>query len=173
MGSILLYRAWLRALVTSRRSCRELKQQLAEIAAFVAEADKLADLGPEMTLPPLLKGYELLRSAMARVEAARLQSAAGQDVTVNLATKAEQFERAIRLACGVQIKASLEDAANANPEGAVVPGESFSFSVLVQLPPASSITIADIQPVLPARWSYKRTSGGSFGHGGIRGGGSR
>ena len=45
----------------------ELKQQLAEIAAFIAEADKLADRGPEMSLPPLLKGYELLRAAMASV----------------------------------------------------------------------------------------------------------
>jgi LmbE family N-acetylglucosaminyl deacetylase len=134
----------------------ELKQQLAKIAAFVAEADKLADRDPEMTLPPLLEGYGLLRAATARVEAAELKPMARQDVLENLATKAEQFERAIRLACGVQIKASLESAARANPEGAVAPGESFSFSVRVELPPASSITIADIQPVLPARWSYKR-----------------
>ena len=137
----------------------ELKQQLAEVAAFVAQADKMADRGPEMALPPLLEGYELLRAAMARVQAAELQPIAKQDVLVNLATKAEQFERAIRLACGVQIKASLdENAASANPEGTVVPGESFSFSVRVQFPPASSITVADIQPVLPARWSYRRQS---------------
>ena len=135
----------------------ELKQQLAEIAGFVAEADKMADRGPEMTLPPLLKGYELLRGTRAHVAAAGLKPAAKQDLLVNLATKAEQFERAIRLACGVQIKASLdESAANANPEGTVVPGESFSFSVRVELPPASSITVSEIRPVLPARWSYKR-----------------
>ena len=66
---------------------------------------------------------------MARVEAAGLTPAAKQDVLVNLATKAEQFERAIRLASGVEIKASLEEnAASSNPEGTVVPGESFTFS---------------------------------------------
>jgi LmbE family N-acetylglucosaminyl deacetylase len=137
----------------------ELKQQLAEIAALVAEADTMADRGPEMTLPPLLKGYELLRAAMARLQAAELKPAARQDVVANLATKAEQFERAIRLASGVQIKASLgENAAGSNPEGTVVPGESFTFSVRVELPPTSSIMVADIQPVLPARWSYRRRS---------------
>ncbi len=135
----------------------ELKAQLAEIAGLVAAADKMADGGPAMTLPPLLKGFELLRAAMACVEAAELEPVAKQDVLVNLATKAEQFEHAIRLASGVQIKASLdESAANSNPEGTVVPGESFAFTVRVELPPASSITVTDIQPVLPARWSYRR-----------------
>ena len=135
----------------------ELKQQLAEIAAFVAEAGTMADRGPEMTLPPLLRGYGLLRAAMARVQAAELKPAVKADVLANLATKTEQFERAIRLASGVQIKASLGgNAARSNPEGTVVPGEWFAFTVRVELPPASLIAVADIQPLLPARWSYRR-----------------
>jgi LmbE family N-acetylglucosaminyl deacetylase len=135
----------------------QLKQQLAEIAAYVAEADKLADRDPQMTLPPLLKGYELLRAAMAGVEAAELKTTARQDVLVNLATKAEQFERAIKLASGIEIKASLDEhAPNSKPEGTVVPGDSFTFSVRVELPPTASFTVANIEPVLPAGWSYRR-----------------
>ncbi|MGA2961088.1 MAG: PIG-L family deacetylase [Candidatus Korobacteraceae bacterium] len=135
----------------------KLKQQLADIAAYVAEADKMSDRGPEMILPPLIEGYKLLRAATAHVQATELNSVAKQDVLVNLATKAEQFERAIKLAGGVDVRALLdENAASPNPGGTVVPGGSFSFSVRVDIPPASSIAVADIEPVLPAGWSYRR-----------------
>ncbi len=135
----------------------EFERQLAEIAEFVAEADKLAERSPEMSLPPLLNGYELLRATRASVEVAGLTAAAKQDVLANLATKAEQFERAIKLASDVVIKASLEEnAASSSTEGTVVPGGSFTFSVGVEHPPTSTITIVDVEPVLPAGWIYKR-----------------
>jgi LmbE family N-acetylglucosaminyl deacetylase len=146
-----------------------LQQQLGAIAGFIEQANAAisggSTQGPptdpqfaraqmEHALAPLLEGYELLKSVAARVQAAQLQAAARQDLLVNLATKAEQFRRAIQLASGIEIHAWLDGAGSSASSALVIPGSTVPVSVQVEVPNASAAKVVGIEPQLPPGWSF-------------------
>jgi LmbE family N-acetylglucosaminyl deacetylase len=81
-----------------------LRAQLEEIAKTVDEATAAAEKDPQSAGAPLLKGLELTRALVARVEASSLPAADKNELLVNLRAKQQQFELAANFALGMQLE---------------------------------------------------------------------
>lgn len=81
-----------------------LRPQLQAMAKTVDEATTAANQSPQAAEGPLLKGLDLTRALIARVEAAKLSAIKTADLLVNLRTKEQEFEEAANLALGLDLE---------------------------------------------------------------------
>ncbi len=81
-----------------------LRPQLQAIAKIVDDATAAANQSPQSAGAPLLKGLDLTRTLIARVEAAKLSAIEKADLLVNLRTKEQEFEDAANLALGFDLE---------------------------------------------------------------------
>ena len=81
-----------------------LRPQLQAIAKTIDDATVAANQNPQSAGAPLLKGLDLTRALIARVEAAKLSAIEKADLLVNLRTKEQEFEEAANLALGLDLE---------------------------------------------------------------------
>jgi len=81
-----------------------LRPQLGAIAKTVGDATSAADKDPQSAGPPLLKGLELTRALIARIEQSKLSPIEKADLLANLRTKEQEFEQAANLAFGIELE---------------------------------------------------------------------
>ncbi len=81
-----------------------LRPQLQAIARTVDDATAAADKDPESAGAPLLKGLDLTRSLITRVENSKLSLADKADLLSCLRTKGQEFEEAANLAFGIELQ---------------------------------------------------------------------
>ncbi|MGB8887717.1 MAG: PIG-L family deacetylase [Candidatus Korobacteraceae bacterium] len=80
-----------------------LRPQLEAIAATVDQATTAADKDSQSAGKPLLRGLNLTRALVRRVEQSPLPATEKSDLLANLRTKQEQFEQAANLALGLDL----------------------------------------------------------------------
>ena len=83
-----------------------LRMQLQTIANTVDEATAAADKDQQAAGAALLKGLNLTRALIARVDASTLSAAEKADLLASLRTKEHQFEQAANLAFGMDLELS-------------------------------------------------------------------
>ncbi len=81
-----------------------LRPQLQAITTTVDDATAAADKNPQAAGAPLLRGLDLTRALIARIEASKLTAAEKSDLLANLHTKEQQFEEAANLALGMALE---------------------------------------------------------------------
>ena len=81
-----------------------LRPELQAIAKTVDDATIAANQSPQSSGAPLLRGLDLTRALIARVEAAKLSAFEKADLLVNLRTKEQEFEDAANLALGLDLE---------------------------------------------------------------------
>ena len=80
-----------------------LRPQLEEIAKLVDAATAAADKSTQAAGPALLRGLDLTRALIGKVEGSRLSPVEKADLLAGLRTKQQQFEEAANLACAVEL----------------------------------------------------------------------
>ena len=80
-----------------------LRPQLEELARLVDGATSAVEKNPESAGKPLLQGWNLTRSLIAKIEASSLAEAAKADLLVKLRNKQQQFEKAANLAYSISL----------------------------------------------------------------------
>ncbi len=103
----------------------ELEQAQAEVAKATAAAAK----DPEAAAPFLMRGLALVRQMDGQVRAARISTVSRNDLLLNLATKAGQFEDAIAAALNVDLEITAEKAPAPDASGSRSPGDVSSLGV--------------------------------------------
>ncbi len=83
-----------------------LKDQLQAITKTVDDATAAANQEPQSAGAPLLRGLNLTRDLIAKVEASSLNGAEKADLLANLREKETQFEQAANLAYGMDLELS-------------------------------------------------------------------
>jgi hypothetical protein len=81
-----------------------LRAQLQAIAQSVDEATAAAGKDPQTAGAPLLRGFTVTRSLIAKVEGSSLSGAEKADLLASLRTKEHQFEQAANLAFGMELE---------------------------------------------------------------------
>ena len=81
-----------------------LRSQLRGIAKAVDEATAVADKDVQSAGAPLLRGLDLTRALIGRIDSSSLSGAEKADLLANLRTKEEQFEEAAKLALALQLE---------------------------------------------------------------------
>ncbi len=81
-----------------------LRPQLQAIAKIVDEATAAADKDSQSAGVPLLRGLDLTRRLISKVDASNLSGAEKADLLASLRTKQQQFEQAANLALGMDLK---------------------------------------------------------------------
>jgi LmbE family N-acetylglucosaminyl deacetylase len=80
-----------------------LRPQLEEITKLVDEATVAVDKNPQAAGRPLLRGLNLTRTLIAKVEASGVSPVSKADLLTDLRTKAQQFEQAANLAYAIEM----------------------------------------------------------------------
>ena len=81
-----------------------LRPQLHAIAKAVDEATAAVDKDPQSAGAPLLRGLDLTRALIGKVDASGLSGAEKADLLARLRTKQQQFEQAANLALGMELE---------------------------------------------------------------------
>jgi len=144
-----------------------LRPQLAQMANLVEEASAAAEKKPEAAGKPLLRGLELTRALVAKVEVSSLPATARADLLVDLHTKDQQFEQAANLAYSLGLgvgpgtpdgrpMAEEFETANGKLLAAVITAGK-SFLLLAKFHNGSAVPIDIKQFVLdvPVGWRYE------------------
>ena len=119
------------------------EEATAETASRLAELQRMIDgaaaefdfRAPARSVPGLVRGLELLRSAIAALEAA-------PETRFELSIKERQFEHAILAAAGVNIVAELEGTPGSS---VLVPGQTATVRVSVTTPGPGDIAISAVR----------------------------
>ena len=81
-----------------------LRSRLRAIAKAVDEATAAADQDPQSAGAPLLRGLELTRGLIGKVDASKLSGAEKADLLASLRTKEQEFEQAANLAWRIDLE---------------------------------------------------------------------
>jgi LmbE family N-acetylglucosaminyl deacetylase len=143
-----------------------LRPELEEMTKFVNEASAAVDKNPQSAGLPLLRGLNLTRALLAKIEASNLSSGEKADLVVDLRTKEQQFEQAANLAFSLDIgigpgtpdgrpMAEEFDTANGKVLAAVITAGK-SFLLLAKVHNGSTVPLDIKQFVLdlPLGWHY-------------------
>jgi len=144
-----------------------LRAQLEEIAKLVDEATAAVDKNPQSAGKPLLRGLNLTRALITKVETSSLSAAEKEDLLVDLRTKEEQFGQAANLAYSIDMgigpgtpdgrpMAEEFETANGRVLAAVITAGK-SFLLLAKLHNGSTVPMDIKQFVLdlPPGWRYE------------------
>ncbi len=144
-----------------------LRPQLEELANLVDEATAAADRDPQSAGQPLLRGLDLTRGMIDKLEASGLSAAEKADLVTNLRTKAQEFEQAANLAYSLDMDigpgtpdgrpmAEEFDTGNGKVLAAVITAGK-SFLLLAKLHNGSTLPMDVKQFVLdvPRGWKYE------------------
>ena len=130
------------------RASPETDASLARLQGLVDEVIAGFDFrAPEQSVPDLLRGLRLLRSAIA-------SSAAVPETRFHLWLKERQFEEAIAAAGGVRVEAAVVGGGNA----VVVPGQNISVQIGIEAPASAGLASAESRIVDRAGNVLGRTS---------------
>ncbi len=144
-----------------------LRTGLEQIAKSVDEATAAVEGTPQAAGKPLLRGLELTRALIAKVEGSALPAAEKADLLVDLRTKQQEFEQAANLAYSLDIgigpgtpdgrpMAEEFETANGKVLAAVITAGK-SFLLLAKLHNGSTVPMDIKQFVLdvPTGWRYE------------------
>jgi LmbE family N-acetylglucosaminyl deacetylase len=144
-----------------------LRPQLEEMVKLVDEAGAAVERNPQASGKPLLRGLNLTRLLLGKVETSGLSAAEKADVEANLRTKEEQFEQAAKLAYSLDLgigpgtpdgrpMAEEFDTGNGKILAAVITAGK-SFLLLAKLHNGSQLPMDLKQFVLdvPQGWKYE------------------
>ncbi len=144
-----------------------LRPQLDEMVKLVDEASAAVERNPQSCGKPLLRGLNLTRVLIGKVEASSLSSTQKADLLVNLNTKEQQFEQAANLAYSLDLgigpgtpdgrpMAEEFDSGNGKILAAVITAGK-SFLLLAKLHNGSQLPM-DLKQFLldvPQGWKYE------------------
>lgn len=136
-----------------------LKPALVEMKGQVDAAGIAADHDPAGAIAPLTKGLGLARRMIEQVRKSSMSAASKNTILTALQTKADQFEKAVNLAAGVELQVMADVPVGDNAEDAfmAVPGQSFVVKARVQN--KSKIEIQHIDLDVPPGWKSARIRG--------------
>lgn len=120
------------------------------------EARRASDLydtrATEKTLPPLVAGLAAVRTITDTVRGSRLDGDARAELLWRLERKEQDFVRALGLAQGLVLHATVDD-------GNVVRGQTFNVTAAVWNLGADPVAIDDVSLLVPAGWTARRVEG--------------
>ena len=144
-----------------------LRSELEELAKLVDEASAAAEQNPQSAGKPLLRGLNLTRTLIRKIESSSLPALEKADLLADLRTKEQQFEQAANLAYTAELgigpgtpdgrpMAEQFDTGNGKILAAVITAGK-SFLLLAKLHNGSTLPMDLKQFVLdlPAGWQYE------------------
>lgn len=136
-----------------------LRPALVEMKNDVDAARAAADHDPGSAVAPLAKGLQLVRQTIEQVKASAMSSASKDTVLTPLETKEDQFDQAVDLAAGVQLRVTADVPVGKSDDDAfmAVPGQSFNVNAEFQS--KAKVEIKQMELDLPAGWTSKRVGG--------------
>jgi len=136
-----------------------LRLALVQIQADIERATGAAEKDPAQAIDPLVSGEETTASLIRKLEQDQAPGLLKNELLLQLRTKQDQFQDAIRLASGasLQVFADVPTGDNANDAFMAVPGQTFDvvvdFSATDDVVKASNINLD-----LPKGWTSRRVS---------------
>ena len=138
-----------------------LRPALVEIQGDIAAAKEAARHSPGSAAGPLLAGLEATRRTMDLLKTYPITDATKAELQVELATKADQLEKAANLALGVafQVNADVPAGENADTAFMATPGQS--FQVTARFSSHVKVDLKEVALDLPPGWTATKSGSGA------------
>jgi LmbE family N-acetylglucosaminyl deacetylase len=132
-----------------------LHADLKEIQSRVEQATRAAERDPASAAEPLLAGLETTRTTIEAIKTSSLSDASKEELLTELSAKADQCEKAVNLALGVQFRFTVDAPIGKSPNDAfmAVPGQS--FEVTAHFSSGAKVELTKVDLDLPSEWKYK------------------